>query len=159
MIFDISNLTVLWCYKLDPLTMVNLVSKSFVKVTQLCLTLCDPMDYTVHKILQARILACVSFPFSRGSSKPRDQTKVSLIAGGFFTSWATRKAQEYCSGLPIPSPVDLPDPGIQLGSPALQTDSLPTELSGKPLEVKDYPELPAGPKMQSKDLKEEDKKG
>ena len=55
--------------------------------------------------------------------------------------------------------MDVPDPGTKLGSPALQTDSLPTELSGKPLEVKDYPELPAGPKMQSKDLKEEDKKG
>ena len=54
--------------------------------------------------------------------------------------------------------MDLPDPGIHLGSPALQTDSLPTELPGKPLGVKDYLELPAGPKMQSKDLKEGDKK-
>ena len=36
------------------------------------------------------------------------------------------------SGQPIPSPADLPDPGITLGSPALQADSLPTELSGKP---------------------------
>ena len=32
----------------------------------------------------------------------------------------------------MPSPVDLPDPGIEPGSPALQVDSLPTELSGKP---------------------------
>ena len=39
-----------------------------VKVTQSCLTLCDPMDYTVHRILQARILEWVFFPFSRGSS-------------------------------------------------------------------------------------------
>ena len=39
---------------------------------------------------------------------------------------------EYWSGNPISSPVDLPDPGIELGSPALQADSLPTELSGKP---------------------------
>ena len=52
------------------------------------LTLCDPMDYTVHGILQARILEWVAFPFSRGSSQPRDQTQVSHIAGGFFTSWA-----------------------------------------------------------------------
>ena len=37
-----------------------------VKVTQLCPTLCDPMDYTAHGILQARILAWVAFPFSRG---------------------------------------------------------------------------------------------
>ena len=39
---------------------------SEVKVTQSRLTLCDPMDYTVHGILQARILECVAFPFSRG---------------------------------------------------------------------------------------------
>ena len=40
--------------------------------------------------------------------------------------------QECCSGLPFPSPGDLPDPGIKPGSPALHTDSFPTELSGKP---------------------------
>ena len=40
--------------------------------------------------------------------------------------------QEYWSGLPFPSPGDLPDPGMELGSPALQADSLPIELSGKP---------------------------
>ena len=68
-----------------------------VKVAQLCPTLYDPMDYTVHGILQARILDWVAFPFSRGSSQPRDQTQVSLIAGRFFTSWATREAQEYWS--------------------------------------------------------------
>jgi len=44
------------------------------------------MDYTVHGILQARILEWVAFPFSRGSSRPRDQTQVCWIAGGFFTS-------------------------------------------------------------------------
>jgi len=57
-----------------------------VKVTQSCLTLCDPMDYTVHRILQTRILEWVAFPFCRASSQPRDQTQVSCIAGGFFTS-------------------------------------------------------------------------
>jgi len=41
--------------------------------------------------------------------------------------------QEYRSGLPFPSPMDLPDPGIELGSPELQADSLLTELPGKPL--------------------------
>ena len=69
-----------------------------VKVAQLCLTLCDPRDYTVHGILQARILEWVAFPFSRGSSQPRDWTQVSHIAGRFFTSWATKEAQEYWSG-------------------------------------------------------------
>ena len=47
---------------------------------------------TVHGILQARILEWVAFPFSRGSSQPRDQTQVSHITGRFFTSWATREA-------------------------------------------------------------------
>ena len=51
-------------------------------------TLCDSMDYTVDGILQARILEWVAFPFSRGSSQPRDWTQVSCIAGGFFTNWA-----------------------------------------------------------------------
>ena len=57
-----------------------------VKVTQLCLTLCDPMDCTVHGILQARILEWVAVPFSRGSPEPRNQSRVSCIAGGFFTN-------------------------------------------------------------------------
>ena len=57
-----------------------------VKVTQTCPTLCDPMDYTVHRILQARILEWIAIPFLKGSSQPRDQTKVSRIAGRFFTS-------------------------------------------------------------------------
>ena len=43
-----------------------------VKAAQSCLTLCDPMDYTVHGILQARILGWVASPFSGGSSQPRD---------------------------------------------------------------------------------------
>ena len=64
-----------------------------VKVAQLCPILCDPVDYTVDGILQAGILEWVAFPSSRESSQPRDQTQVSRIAGRFFTSWATRKAQ------------------------------------------------------------------
>ena len=46
-----------------------------VKVAQSRLTLCDPMDYTVHGILQVRIVEGVAFPFSRGSSQTRDQTQ------------------------------------------------------------------------------------
>ena len=63
-----------------------------VKVAQLCLTLC-PMDYTVHGILQARILEWVAFPFSRGSSQPKDQTQVSHISGRFFTAKPQGKAK------------------------------------------------------------------
>ena len=62
------------------------------------MSICNPIDYTVHGILQAKILEWVAFPFSRGSSQPRDQTQVSLIAGRFFTSWATRETQEYWGG-------------------------------------------------------------
>ena len=58
----------------------------WVKVTQSSLTLCNPMDYIVHGILEARIPEWVAFLFSRGSSQPRDQIQVSRIAGGFFTS-------------------------------------------------------------------------
>ena len=100
------------------------------KAVQSCPTLRDPMDYTVHEILQARILEWVAIPFSRvmglnpcllhcrwilyqlshkespgilewvaypfssRSSWPRNQTRVSCTAGGFFTSWATKEALE-----------------------------------------------------------------
>ena len=46
---------------------------------------CDPKDFTVHGILQDRILEWVAFPFSRGSSQPRYRTQVSCTAGGFFS--------------------------------------------------------------------------
>ena len=65
---------------------------SEVKVDQSCPTLCNPMHYTVHGVLQARKLEWVTFPFSRGSSQARDRTQVSHIASGFFTSWTTREA-------------------------------------------------------------------
>ena len=55
-----------------------------------CPALCNPIDYT------ARILKWVSFPFSRGSSQPRDRTQASHTAGGFFISWATREAHCLC---------------------------------------------------------------
>ena len=68
-----------------------LLLMALLKVAQSCQTLYDPMGYTVHGILQARILEWIAFPFSRGSSQPRDWTQVSRTAGGFFTSWATRE--------------------------------------------------------------------
>ena len=69
---------------------VVLVSAVCVLVAQSCLTLCDPIDYSlpgssVHEILQARILEWIAIPFSRGSPRPRDQTWVSGIAGRLFT--------------------------------------------------------------------------
>ena len=62
------------------------MEKVKVKGTQSCPTLCDPMDYTVNGILQARILEWVAVSISSGSSQPRDQTQVTHRAGGFFTS-------------------------------------------------------------------------
>ena len=50
-------------------------------------------DYTVHGILQARILEWVAFPFSGGSSQPRDWIQVSCTAGGFFTTEPPGKPQ------------------------------------------------------------------
>ena len=65
-----------------------------VKVAQLCPTLCHPMDYIAHRILQARILDWGAFSFSRGYFQSRNQTGVSCISDFFFffTSWATREA-------------------------------------------------------------------
>ena len=60
------------------------------EVTQSCLTLCDPVDCglpgsSIHGIFQTRVLVWVVIYFSRGSSRPRDRTWVSHIAGKFFT--------------------------------------------------------------------------
>ena len=83
---------------------------------QSCLTLCDPMDCSLpgssaHGIFQARTLGTVvcQAPLSIGLSR-----------------------QELWSELPCPHPRDLPNPGIEPGSPALEADSLPPEPPGKP---------------------------
>ena len=110
----------------------SIFNVSEVKVAQLCLTLWDPMDTTVHGILQARILGWVAVPFSRGSSQPRNWTQISHTAGGFFTSHkGSPRIQEWVA-YPVSDP---PNPEIKPGSPALQADFLPTELSEKPLNV------------------------
>ena len=62
-------------------------------VTELCPTLCDPVDSLSFGILQARILKWVAIPFSRGCSWSRDWTLVSCIAVKFFTIWAIREDQ------------------------------------------------------------------
>ena len=72
--------------------------------TKSCLTLCDPMDCSLsgspaHGILQARILHWVAISFSRRSSWLRDQTHISCLAGGFFTTEAPRKLMEYYSAM------------------------------------------------------------
>ena len=87
------------------------VSESESEVLQLCPTLCDPMDCSppgssVHGIFQARVLEYGAISFSRGSSQPRDQTRVSHTAGRCFTMWITTncgkflKRWEYQTTLP-----------------------------------------------------------
>ena len=90
---------------------------------------CRRILYQLSHKRSPRTLEWVVFHFSSWSARPRNRTRVSCIAGRFFTSWATREAQEHWHGSSFPSPADLPDPGIEPGSPALQADSLPTELS------------------------------
>ena len=67
-----------------------LTPRAMSEVSQSCPTLCNPMDCSlpgslVHGILQARILKWVAISFSKGSSRPRDQTQVSCIVGRRFT--------------------------------------------------------------------------
>ena len=80
------------------MTITNLIIETCknvkVLITQLCLSLCDPMDCSlsgssVHGILQAGILDWVAISFSKVSSWARDWTWVSCTAGRFFTIWAT----------------------------------------------------------------------
>ena len=95
------------------------------EVTQLCPTLCNPMDGSlpgsaVHGIFQARILEWATISVSRGSSQPRDWTEVSCIADRCFTIWATAAAAaanllQSCPTLCDPidgSPPGSPVPGI-----------------------------------------------
>ena len=84
-------------YLLNLIATPSALGKTWSDVTQSYPTLCDPVDCSppgssIHGILQARILEWVAISFSRGSSQPRDQTRVSHIAGRRFNLWATREA-------------------------------------------------------------------
>ena len=94
-----------WSFWPRDITEIFLTEGSFftiwatgeVLVTQSCSTLCNVVDCSlpgssVHGIFQAKILEWVDSSFSRGSSRPRDQTQASRIAGRCFTIWATREA-------------------------------------------------------------------
>ena len=90
------------------------------EVTQLCPTLCDPMDCSlpgssVHGIFQAMVLEWIAISFSRWSSRPRDWTQVSRIVDRSFTTWATREPHleaQFASANPkfpfLPSPTHPP---------------------------------------------------
>ena len=83
-----------WCASFQPHWRKE---KKESEVAKLCPNLCNPMDCSLpgsfaHGIFQARVLEWVAISFFRGSSRPRDQTRVSHIAGRHFTIWATREA-------------------------------------------------------------------
>ena len=96
-----------------------------VQVAQLCLTLCDPTDYTVHGILQARILEWVAVPFSRGSSNPGIKPRSPALQADSLPAEPPGKPK--ITGVHSLSLLQ----GIFLTQES-QADSLPTELSGKP---------------------------
>ena len=99
-----SAFSVLWGTSLSPVLLLKF--SSLLKIlawwmrAQLCSTLCDPMDCSppdssAHGNFQARILQWVAISFSRGSSQPRDWTRVFHIVGRCFTVWATREVYKY----------------------------------------------------------------
>ena len=82
----------------DSLPLSYLTACLPAKSLESCPTLCDPVGCSrpgssVRGILQGRTVKSVAYPFSRGSSQPRDRTQVSCTAGVFLTSWATREDQ------------------------------------------------------------------
>ena len=86
------------------------------EVAQLCPTLCNPMDCSppgssIHGVFQARVLEWIAISFSRGSSWPRDWTRVSCIAGRRCTIWATREALRGGNGHKASSLLQVPNPG------------------------------------------------
>ena len=99
-----------------------------VKVAQSCPTLRNPMDYTIHRTLQARILEKVAFPFSRGSSQPRSPA----LQVDSLSAEPQGKPKNTGVGNLSFLQGNRPDPGIEPGSPALQADSLPVESIGEP---------------------------
>ena len=74
----------------------------------------------------------IAFPVSRGSSQPRDLTQVFALQADFLAVGPPGKPKNTGVDKLISSPADLPDPGMELGYPELQADSLPAELPGQP---------------------------
>ena len=85
---------------------------------------CNLTGFSVHGILQARILEWVAIPFSRGSSQHRNQTQVSFIAGRFFTVWTTREAQ-----FELYSPRNSPGQNTGVGNRSLLQGIFPAQGS------------------------------
>ena len=94
---------------------------------------CSPPGFSVHGILQARILEG-SHSLLQGIFPTQGSNPGHLRCRRILYQLSRKGSLRILVWVAILSPVNLPDPGIELGSPALQADSLPTELSGKPQE-------------------------
>ena len=114
------------------LSAVPITLSERVKVTQSCLTLCNPMDYTVHRSLNARIMDWVTFPSPGVLPNPGIEPRSPSLQADSLPAEPQGKPKNIRVGSLSPTPVNLPNSGIELGSPALQVDSLPAELSEKP---------------------------
>ena len=79
------------CGCLTSVCFITISWKVKVKAVQVCLTLCDPMNYSPWNS-PGQNTGVGSLSFSRGSSQPRDRTRVFCIAGDFFTNWTIREA-------------------------------------------------------------------
>ena len=138
---------------------------------------CRRILYQLSHKGSPKILEWVAYPFSSGSSQPRDelgspalqedslpasneqwgrpqkrmekQWSCSVVCDSAILCTAVYQAppsmefsrQEYWSGLPLPSPGDLPDPRIEPGSPTKQVDALPSEPPGKPPNMEHFMNL------------------
>ena len=102
------------------------------KVAQSHPTLCDPMGYTVHGILQARMLERVAFPFSRGIFPTQGSNAGLPHCRQILYQLSHKGSPRILEWVAHPFSSRSSYPGIELESPALQVDSLSTELSGKP---------------------------
>ena len=98
-----------------------------VKVSQSCPTLCNPMDYADHEILQARILEWVAVPSSRGSSQPGIEPRSPAVQAVSLPAEPPGKPRDTGVGSLSLLQRIFPNLGIKPGSPALQVDSLPTD--------------------------------
>ena len=103
------------------------------KVAQSCPTLCDPMDYTVHGILQAKILEWIAFPFLPNPGiesiwSPIEFSPGLLRCRQILYQLSHRGSPRILEWVAYPFSSGSPNPGIELGAPTLQADSLSIEL-------------------------------
>ena len=112
-------------------------------VNQSCLNLCDPMDcsptgFSVHGDSPGKNIGVGCHVLLQRIFPTQGSNPSLPCRGQIIYCLSHQGSQKYWSGQLIPAPGDLPNPGIEPGSPALQEDSLPVELPGKPLYIHTY---------------------